>query len=584
MSDTYAGDNHLVAEVIAVHPNHVRIAVYDIQEFTDGEDPLEVGSYIRIYDTNQCSIIAIIENFSIDLQRTVDDPGAQISRVYIIEAVPLGFIAADNIFERGGGKIAIPPKRVAVAGHKDIQHIYDGLPSKKRFCFSSLSQDLKVEVPVDGDKFFNKHIAIVGSTGAGKSHALARIVQSAVSSRDAPEEEYTNNSHIVIFDLHSEYNSSFPSAQTLNVSNLCLPYWLMNSEELQGIFIESNEEQSHNQVAIFKREITASKRRHFDGPEELRDHVHYDSPVFFDIDEVIEGIREENTRRVETEGTGGKLTSKQGPLYGKLENFLTRLDNKRSDPRLSFLLGSETKQISAEDVLRQFVGYSDRGRPANVTLIDVSGVPFEVLSITVSLISRLLFDFAYFIKKYHPYSKNETPLIVVYEEAHKYAPRSSLSKYNPSTKSIERIAKEGRKYGITLAIVSQRPAEVAETIFSQCSNFVAMRLTNPEDQNYVRRLLPDSLGPLTDALPMLSAGEALLIGDSVVMPSRVQIREAYPTPSSTDIPYLQEWKRPWQDVPFGELLSNWRNVERKENLLPAEFSESAESDGQLLDS
>lgn len=556
-------DDFIVAEVVAVHPNRVRIAVYDIQAFTDGEDPLEVGSYIRIYDTNQCSIIAIIENFSIDLQRTTKDSEVQISRVYIIEAVPLGLISANNIFERGGGKIAIPPKRVAVAGHVDIQHIYDGLLPKKRFCFSSLSQDLKVEVPVDGDKFFNKHIAIVGSTGAGKSHALARIVQSAISSRETPKDEYTNNSHIVIFDLHSEYASSFPDAQILDVSNLFLPYWLMNSEELQGIFIESNEEQSHNQIAIFKREITESKRRHFDGAEELRDHVHYDSPLFFDIDEVIKGIREENNRRVEVEGTNGKLSTKQGPLFGKLENFLTRLDNKRFDPRLNFLLGNDAKGRSAEDALRQFVGYSQEGRPANITLIDVSGVPFEVLSITVSLISRLLFDFAYFLKKYHPESKNETPLIVVYEEAHKYAPRSSLSKYNPSTKSIERIAKEGRKYGITLAIVSQRPAEVAETIFSQCSNFVAMRLTNPEDQNYVRRLLPDSLGPLTEALPMLSAGEALLLGDSVVMPSRVQIREAYPTPSSTDIPYLQEWKRPWQDVAFGELLDNWRGVKRK---------------------
>jgi hypothetical protein len=322
-------DDYLTAEVVAVHPNQVRIAVYDIQSFTDGEDPLEVGSYIRIYDTNQCSIIAIVENFSIDIEKGIDKSDTPISRVYIIEAVPLGFLSADNTFERGGGKIAIPPKRVAVASHKDIQRIYDGLPSKKRFCFSSLSQDLQVEVPVDGDRFFNKHIAIVGSTGAGKSHTLARIIQSAIASRETPQDEYTNNSHIVIFDLHSEYSSAFPSAHILDVANLVLPYWLMNSEELQGIFIEGNEEQSHNQVAVFKREITASKRRHFEGPDDAREHIHYDSPVFFDIDEVIEGIREENGRRVHTEGANGRA-GKQGPLYGKLENFLTRLDNKRS--------------------------------------------------------------------------------------------------------------------------------------------------------------------------------------------------------------------------------------------------------------
>ena len=208
--------------------------------------------------------------------------------------------------------------------------------------------------------------------------------------------------------------------------------------------------------------------------------------------------------------------------------------------------------------MRQFISYK-ASEEANVTIIDLSGVPFEVLSVTVSLISRILFDYAYVSKKIHPQSTNETPLLIIYEEAHKYVPKAGFSKFNASKFAIERIAKEGRKYGVTLAIVSQRPSEISETIFSQCSNFVAMRLTNPEDQNYVRRLLPDTLGPLTESLPILQAGEALLIGDSVVMPSLVKINECKNCPSSNDIKYLEEWSNEWKTVDFDPLIKKWQD-------------------------
>jgi DNA helicase HerA-like ATPase len=131
------------------------------------------------------------------------------------------------------------------------------------------------------------------------------------------------------------------------------------------------------------------------------------------------------------------------------------------------------------------------------------------------------------------------------------------ARYTASRMAIERVAKEGRKYGVTLALVTQRPSEISETIFSQCNNFIAMRLSNPDDQNYVKRLLPDTLGSLTDALPTLESGEAILIGDAVVMPSLVKIDRSLPEPSSTDIPYLQEWKRKWHDVDFAPVIKRW---------------------------
>jgi uncharacterized protein len=208
-----------------------------------------------------------------------------------------------------------------------------------------------------------------------------------------------------------------------------------------------------------------------------------------------------------------------------------------------------------EAVLEQLMGYGQKDS-TNVTVLDLSGIPFEVLSITVSLITRLLFDYSYYFRR--STARCETPMLLVYEEAHKYAPKSELARFRASLTAIERVAKEGRKYGVSLLISSQRPSEISETIFAQCSNFLAMRLTNPDDQAYVRRLLPDTLGNLTAGLPALEAGEALLIGDSTIMPCVVYVTPCEPEPSSSDIPYYQIWKEAWKSVDFCSVTKEWR--------------------------
>ena len=240
---------------------------------------------------------------------------------------------------------------------------------------------------------------------------------------------------------------------------------------------------------------------------------------------------------------------------GSLDKFISRIRNKLTDKRLDFLFGDESVNCTLEDVLRGLLGY-ENDKESNITIIDLSGVPFEVLSITVSLISRMLFECGYFLKQING-RDCVAPLLLVYEEAHKYVPKMKDAKYNSSRTAIERIAKEGRKYGITLAIVSQRPSEISETIFSQCSNFVVMRLTNPQDQNYVQRLLPDSLGNITNSLPALGSGQALIIVDSIIMPSVVQIERCNPEPDSNDIAYLQEWKKEWRNIAFEKVINKY---------------------------
>lgn len=553
-------EDKINAQVIAVFPDKVRIVVDDLEEFKTAEESLRVGSYVKIADNENAVLIAIIENFQIAVSVTG-------KRDYIIEAFPIG-ILRNGKFERGGDSLAIPPKEVQPATIADITKIYDdSVPPSERFLFSKLASNGNVPVPVNGNKFFNKHIAVVGSTGSGKSHTLATIIQTAVAGKDG--DFSLNNSHVIIFDIHAEYRSAFPAANYIDISNLVLPYWMLNSEELEEFFLDT-EANDHNQRNIFKEAIITDRRAKFGGSETDKQKIHLDTPILFDIKEVLSYAIAKNEEMTDSgevyaasnKEKAGQPKYTQGSLHGKLTNFINRLENKVNDTRLEFFLGEKSKNITFEETLQQLLGYPLQSK-SNVTVIDLSGVPFEVLSITVSLISRLIFEYGYIYKRIrctkNPSEKinNDVPILLVYEEAHKYVPNSELSKYKSSKASIERIAKEGRKYGITLLLASQRPSEISETIFSQCSNFIAMRLTNPTDQGYVKKLLPDSLGSLIDKMTSFRQGEALLVGESIILPSIVQIEPCADAPSSNDIPYWQLWKEEWKEMDFAEIKAEW---------------------------
>jgi uncharacterized protein len=578
------------AEVIAIYPDKVKISVTNIAAFSDGKT-IRVGSYLRITDSEDCALIAIIENFCIEVTEKAE-------RRHIIEALPLGIIL-DGKFIRGGDTLTIPPTGVAPATEGDIKKIFeDSVEQPKRFVFSTLVSNSEIKVPVDGDRFFNKHIAVVGSTGAGKSHTLARIIQTAVAAKNGGYA--LNNSHVIIFDIHSEYKTAFPDANFLDAGTLSLPYWLLNSEELEEVLLDTGERDNYNQAAVFRQLVTENKKRHNVGAK----FVFYDSPLKFDIRQVLNAVYNIKNETVNSKNEArymvadgsytllaeGKTDQNHGLLLSadqrldkyfasrlefhptkaqsitagsyadkSLDKFFARFESKVAQDRLEFLFGPEADKATLEGTLMSLLGYGTK--KSNVTVIDLSGVPFEVLSITVSLISRILFEYGYHYKVMRSAAgeliNTDAPILLVYEEAHKYVPNSDLARYRASKFSIERIAKEGRKYGVTLLLSSQRPSEISETIFSQCSNFLAMRLTNPSDQSYVSRLLPDTLGNLCEKLPTLGAGEALLIGEAVVMPSLVKVQPCSPAPSSTDIPYFQLWKEEWKKLDFAGIKKTW---------------------------
>lgn len=580
------------AKVISVGPDLIEVEVSSTEKYEELDEKLQIGSYVQISDDNSSSLVAVVQGFRIRDSLGRDDGQEITSPKFVLSLQPVGRLEGDE-FKRGGKQITIPPKRVEIASHDLLSKIYSSVEPAKRFAFGKLVQDSSVDVNLDGDKFFGKHIGVVGSTGSGKSSTVAAILQQGMRpSEDQKTNALLNNSHIIIFDLHGEYASAFPGARVLGVDDIKLPYWLMNSEELEEMFIESNEQNSHNQVSQFRNAVIENKQHQ--NAMIPAERVSYDSPIYFSLDgvtnylhnlnsEVISKLAGENvpklkdgtlvpdrtsqyfTQRhefVET-STAGATKASNGPFAGEFNRFLMRLEARRNDRRLDFLLapkkenGSEFTTDDLSSIIEQFVGYGDN--KTNVTILDLSGIPFEVLSVVVSLVTRLVFTFSFHFKKLHKGTANELPFLLVFEEAHNYIPRTEGAKYGSVKKAIERVAKEGRKYGISLMIVSQRPSEISETVFSQCNNFVAMRLTNPTDQQYVKRLMPDSLNGITDSLSSLEQREAIIIGDSVAIPSLMRVDEITDRPASSDVAFHSEWKKDWFDDAFKGVIERWRD-------------------------
>lgn len=572
----------------------IKVKLENVVSFEQNKEDLKVGKYLTIEEGNFNYILASIINV-----KTTENNG---DLQYFIETQPIGSYTYDEnetlIFKQGSVNIPSPTEQVSITKQEVIDKIFSSNLNSS-FYIGKLSSNKNIDYYVNGNAFFSKHLGVVGSTGSGKSCSVAKIIQDICGISDAKNlnKEEIKNSHIIIFDIHSEYNNAFNleekekfNLNNLDVEKLCIPYWLMNSEELESLFIESNEMNSHNQISQFKRAVIMSKEKH--NPDKK---ITYDMPVYFDIREVynfIYNLNNEVISKIEgevgkpklksgkliediysyldekyefiTPSTAAATKASNGPFNGEFERFLTRIETKLSDKRLHFITspkktdGTEFKSEDFEHILKQFIGYINK---SNITIIDLSGIPFEVLSITVSLVSRLIFDFAFHYSKFKHLKneKNDIPFMIVCEEAHNYIPKNGGAEYNASKKSLERIAKEGRKYGLSLMVVSQRPSEVSETIFSQCNNFVVLRLTNINDQNCVKKLLPDNNSSLVDVLSSLSSGEALIVGDATTIPAIIQIDLPNPRPKSDNIDFYNEWNKNWVNIQIDDTIKKWRN-------------------------
>ncbi|MFL7044359.1 ATP-binding protein [Vibrio cyclitrophicus 1F53] len=416
---------------------------------------------------------------------------------------------------------------------------------------------------LNGNKFFQRHAFIGGSTGAGKSWTTARIIEQVSELK---------NSNAIIFDLHGEYSplkgegishfkvagpADIESGKTLSDGAIYLPYWLLSYEALVSLFVDRSDQNAPNQSMLMAREVNLAKTNYLEqgGHQDILNNFTVDSPVPFDLEALLKSLNEINVEQVPGARAG---STKAGEFNGKLSRMISRLENKISDRRLGFLFQGG-KDVLEFDWLNRLadslLGSRDENNKGGVKIINFSEVPSDVLPLIVSLVARLAFS----IQQWTP-SDIRHPVALLCDEAHLYIPNRSIAGATDdiSIQIFERIAKEGRKYGVSLVVVTQRPSEVNKTIISQCSNFIAMRLTNADNQSVIKKLLPDSLGGFSDILPTLDTGEALVVGDASLLPSRIRIDEPLNKPDSGTIEFWKEWQGKVSTGRLNVAVDNWR--------------------------
>jgi hypothetical protein len=418
--------------------------------------------------------------------------------------------------------------------------------------------DLEATAYLDGDKFFQRHAAILGSTGSGKSCTVATILERAAKLPSA---------NLIVFDLHGEYRKlkyadhlRIPGPDDLGDANpelLYLPYWLMNCEELTAMFVESSEFTAHNQALVFQDRIFEEKQEFLKkhGKSELLSSFTIDSPIPFDLDIVVAEIR-----RLNEEMEQGARGLKQGKFYGQFSRFLARIAGKLRDRRYGFLFQAPASFHSYEafhGVGRQLLEFTRKN--GRVKVVDFSEVPSDVLPVMLGIVARLI----YYLQFWMPDEKRH-PVALVCDEAHIYLPRDMGNpNQQRAVENFEKIAKEGRKYGVSLIIVSQRPSDVSNTILSQCNNVMSLRLTNINDISTVKNMMPESMSSFADMLPVLDIGEALVVGDAVLLPSRIRINQPGEKPLSTTIDFWTEWGRSDVSPDWVLAAENMRRQRRK---------------------
>lgn len=459
-----------------------------------------------------------------------------------LSTVPVGTLDAGGVFERGTDTMPTVNAPVFAVDAPTIDRIYAGY-AEGNFSLGTLSLIPGQYAKLNLDAFLTRHAAILGQTGGGKSWTVASVVQKMCK---FPQ------STIVLFDLHGEYNSAFgSSADLIAASDLELPYWLMNSEELLGLMVDRSEAAAPNQIAKFKELLQAAKENHEENKSLGIPKITIDTPVYFNFEKLVAAFRELDTEMVQ-----GNRDKKQGPLFGQFTRLLMRIDSRMNDRRYDMIFKPRTYSTSAsmDALFRRLLGETIGARK-KVVVVDLSTVPFDVRASVISLILRCLFDFAYWHRRV---SKEKYPIAVFADEAHLY-----LSDNDPTCEaaraSAERIAKEGRKYGISLTVISQRPRELSSTILSQCGSFLCLRISNPDDQAYVRNLLPDSVRGITAMFSTLRRGEAILLGDSVMMPTRIRVDRPDPRPESDDASFAESWAKAPTDLDVPAVLTAWRN-------------------------
>lgn len=441
-------------------------------------------------------------------------------------------------FRRGVSIFPVLDAPVHRADHQLSAIVY-APPSAASIRIGTLSNAPGVAAHLLLDALLGKHFAVLGSTGSGKSWTVARLLQALL--------EICPAAHVLLLDPHGEYAPAFGErAEALDIACLELPYWLMNFEETAAILAPQRDGRGYAEASILKEALLAARLAWAHSNGGINAPITVDSPIPYRLADLVRII----------DDAMGALNKPEGTA--PYRHLLSRIESLRNDRRYAFLFQSLYMRDNMDQVLGRLLRFPVESRP--ITVIDLSGVPSEIVDVVVSLLCRMLFEFGLWSER-----GAAIPLLLVCEEAHRYVPATAEAGFEPSRRAIDRIAKEGRKYGIALGLVTQRPAELSPSALSQCGTVVALRMSNERDQAFVRATLPEGSDWLLAALPALGTGEALIMGEGVTLPMRVRIDPLPPgaQPASHTPAFSEAWKRDPGGLDFvRETVRRWREQRR----------------------
>jgi hypothetical protein len=519
---------------IAGSGSQIALDMQRLTECMDAEDPSiglagQVGSQIKI-QVGSNWLLASVRNQRKDRKAN----GGILANIdFLGEGTEEKLTGRIHGFRRGVTRYPVPGALVYPATTADLEQIYasDG---RSNITIGTVYPTKDIRAGMYIDAMLGKHFALLGSTGTGKSTSAALILHRICQA--APQ------GHIVMVDPHGEYSAAFrQTGKIFDVSNLDLPYWLLNFEEHCEVLLTSDGNERQVDADILAKCLLKSRQKN--RLADVMGKITVDSPIPYLLSDLTNAIKDEM-------GKLDKATS-SAPYM----RIATKLEEMKSDPRYQFMFSGMLVGDSMADFIAKVFRMPGEGKP--ISIIDVSGVPSDITSTVVAVLSRLVFDFAIWGRE-----EKTRPILLVCEEAHRYVPNSANEDGSSVGRILGRIAKEGRKYGISLGLITQRPSDLAEGVLSQCGTIISMRLNNDRDQDFVRSAMPEGARGFLDAIPALRNRECIICGEGVAIPIRVSFDnlEENKRPASEDPSFVELWSESGgEEETVGRVVQRWRS-------------------------
>ena len=538
--------NHLRTEermgrIVAVTGAHA-IILLDVPDnvFDENRKGAEIGSLMKVETPTSITLALISALSSPTPTHSSHEHELRIVEVEFIGELPKDEHGNPKAFRRGVSNYPALGDLVYRANRNELAMAY-ACDVETAVRVGYIQQDPTIPAMVKVDEMLGKHFAILGTTGTGKSCTVALILRRIL--------EKNPQAHILLLDVHREYVQSFKGlAEVITPDNMALPFWLLNFDEAVEILVgqqsnrETDVEVLREIIPIAKARYMSNQRRDKTRPRDalVENNIGVDTPIPYRTSDLT-GVLEEYIGKLELRGE-----------LAPYKRIKARIEAISRDPRYAFMFGSLTVQDNMAAVLARLFRIPVNGKP--IAILELGGLPSEIINVVVSVLARLAFDFGV-------WSAGKVPITFVCEEAHRYVPNDKTSGFEPTKRAISRIAKEGRKYGVSLCIVSQRPAELDPTILSQCNTIFAMRLTNERDQDILRAGISDAAASLLEFMSTMGAGEAITFGEGVALPTRIKfdLLPADELPRSNTASFTKNWAKDLPDDKFmQEVVSRWR--------------------------